>query len=80
MEFTLDQVILLMQQGVEAAPAAQIHTQIDVDFELIVELITDDSMNPESLLLADEVEQLGEWVVEQSITITKRSRILRPFK
>lgn len=79
MEFTLDQVILLMQQGVEAAPAARIHTQIDVDFELIVELITDDSMNPENLLLADEAEQLGEWVVEQSITITKRSRILRPF-
>lgn len=79
MEFTLDQVILLMQQGVEAAPAARIHTQIDVDFELIVELITDDSMNPENLLLADEAEQLGEWVVEQSITVTKRSRILRPF-
>ena len=77
MEFTLEQIIALLQQGVDAAPAAQIHSQVEVDFELVVEYIADDSMNPETVLLNDEVEQLGEWVVEQSITITKRRKIRR---
>ena len=44
-----------------------------------MELIADDSANPETVLLNEEVEQLGEWVVEQSITVTKRRRILRPL-
>lgn len=77
MEFTLEQIIALLQQGVDAAPAAQIHSQVEVDFELVVEYIADDSMNPETVLLNDEVERLGEWVVEQSITITKRRKIRR---
>ena len=77
MEFTLEQIIALLQQGVDAAPAAQIHSQVEVDFELVVEYIADDSMNPETVLLNEEVEQLGEWVVEQSITITKRRKIRR---
>ena len=79
MELTLEQIVALLQQGVDAAPGAQIHTQVEVDFELIVELIADDSANPETVLINEEVEQLGEWVVEQSITITKRRRILRPL-
>ena len=79
MELSLEQIVALLQQGVDAAPAAQIHTQVEVDFELIVELIADDSANPETVLLNEEVEQLGELVVEQSITITKRRRILRPL-
>ena len=79
MEFTLEQIIALLQQGADAAPAAQIHSQVDVDFELVIEYIADDSMNPEVVLLNEEVEQLGEWVVEQSITVTKRRRILRPL-
>ena len=79
MELSLEQIVALLQQGVDAAPAAQIHTQVEVAFELIVELIADDSANPETVLLNEEVEQLGEWVVEQSITITKRRRILRPL-
>ena len=73
----LEQIIALLQQGVEAAPAAQIHSQVDVDFELVIEYIADDSMNPEVVLLNEEVEQLGEWVVEQSITVTKRRKIRR---
>ena len=77
MEFTLEQIIALLQQGVDAAPAAQIHSQVEVDFELVVEYIADDSMNPEVVLLNEELEQLGEWVVEQSITITKRRKIRR---
>ena len=77
MELTLEQIIALLQQGVEAAPAAQIHSQVDVDFELVIEYIADDSMNPEVVLLNEEVEQLGEWVVEQSITVTKRRKIRR---
>ena len=77
MEFTLEQISALLQQGVDAAPAAQIHSQVEVDFELVVEYIADDSMNPETVLLNDEVERLGEWVVEQSITITKRRKIRR---
>ena len=77
MELTLEQIIALLQQGVDAAPAAQIHSQVEVDFELVVEYIADDSMNPETVLLNDEVERLGEWVVEQSITITKRRKIRR---
>ena len=77
MEFTLEHIIALLQQGVDAAPAAQIHSQVDVDFELVVEYIADDSMNPEVVLLNEEVEQLGEWVVEQSITVTKRRKIRR---
>lgn len=77
MEFTLEQIIALLQQGVDAAPAAQIHSQVEVDFELVVEYIADDSMNPETVLLNDEVERLGEWVVEQSITVTKRHKIRR---
>ena len=78
MEFTLEQIVALLQQSVDAAPAAQIHSQVEVDIELIVELIADDSVNPETVLLNEEVERLGEWVVEQSITVTKRRRILRP--
>lgn len=77
MELTLEQIIALLQQGVEAAPAAQIHSQIEVDFELVIEYIADDSMNPEVVLLNEELEQLGEWVVEQSITVTKRHKIRR---
>ena len=77
MELTLEQIIALLQQGVDAAPAAQIHSQVEVDFELVVEYIADDSMNPETVLLNEEVEQLGEWVVEQSITVTKRHKIRR---
>ena len=77
MEFTLEQIIALLQQGADAAPAAQIHSQVDVDFELVIEYIADDSMNPEVVLLDEEVEQLGEWVVEQSITVTKRRKIRR---
>lgn len=77
MEFTLEQIIALLQQGVDAAPAAQIHSQVAVDFELVIEYIADDSMNPETVLLNDEVERLGEWVVEQSITVTKRRKIRR---
>ena len=77
MEFTLEQIIALLQQGVDAAPAAQIHSQVEVDFELVVEYIADDSTNPETVLLNEEVEQLGEWVVEQSITVTKRHKIRR---
>ena len=77
MEFTLEQIIALLQQGVDAAPAAQIHSQVEVDFELVVEYIADDSMNPETVLLNDDVERLGEWVVEQSIAITKRRKIRR---
>lgn len=77
MELTLEQIIALLQQGVDAAPAAQIHSQVEVDFELVVEYIADDSMNPETVLLNDEVERLGEWVVEQSITVTKRHKIRR---
>lgn len=77
MELTLEQIIALLQQGADAAPAAQIHSQVDVDFELVVEYIADDSMNPEVVLLNEEVEQLGEWVVEQSITVTKRRKIRR---
>ena len=77
MELTLEQIIALLQQGADAAPAAQIHSQVEVDFELVVEYIADDSMNPETVLLNDEVERLGEWVVEQSITITKRRKIRR---
>ena len=77
MEFTLEQIIAMLQHGVDAAPAAQIHSQVEVDFELVVEYIADDSMNPETVLLNDEVERLGEWVVEQSITITKRRKIRR---
>lgn len=77
MEFTLEQIIALLQQGADAAPAAQIHSQVDVDFELVIEYIADDSMNPEVVLLNEEVEQLGEWVVEQSITVTKRRKIRR---
>ena len=77
MELTLEQIIALLQQGADAAPAAQIHSQVDVDFELVIEYIADDSMNPEVVLLDEEVEQLGEWVVEQSITVTKRRKIRR---
>ena len=77
MELTLEQIIALLQQGADAAPAAQIHSQVDVDFELVIEYIADDSMNPEVVLLNEEVEQLGEWVVEQSITVTKRHKIRR---
>ena len=77
MEFTLEQIIAMLQHGVDAAPAAQIHSQVDVDFELVVEFIADDSANPEVVLLNEEVEQLGEWVVEQSITVTKRHKIRR---
>lgn len=77
MELTLEQIIALLQQGADAAPAAQIHSQVDVDFELVIEYIADDSMNPEVVLLNEEVEQLGEWVVEQSITVTKRRKIRR---
>lgn len=77
MEFTLEHIIALLQQGVDAAPAAQIHSQVEVDFELVIEYIADDSMNPEVVLLNEEVEQLGEWVVEQSITVTKRRKIRR---
>ena len=77
MEFTLEQIVALLQQGADAAPAAQIHSQVDVDFELVIEYIADDSMNPEVVLLNEEVEQLGEWVVEQSITVTKRRKIRR---
>ena len=73
----LEQIIALLQQGADAAPAAQIHSQVDVDFELVIEYIADDSMNPEVVLLNEEVEQLGEWVVEQSITVTKRRKIRR---
>ena len=51
MELSLEQIVALLQQGVDAAPAAQIHTQVEVDFELIVELIADDSANPETVLL-----------------------------
>lgn len=80
MELSLEQIVALLQQGVDAAPAAQIHTQVEVDFELIVELIADDSANPETVLLNEEVEQLGEWVVEQSITITKRRPSCARFK
>ena len=77
MEFTLEQIVALLQQGADAAPAAQIHSQVDVDFELVIEYVADDSMNPEVVLLNEEVEQLGEWVVEQSITVTKRRKIRR---
>ena len=52
MELTLEQIIALLQQGADAAPAAQIHSQVDVDFELVIEYIADDSMNPEVVLLS----------------------------
>lgn len=82
MQLTFEQMCSLLQSGYDAPPAARIYieeeTRVTSSLSIdIVDLIADDSMNPESLLMEAEFQAFASKHqrsirVEQTTTVTRR--------
>lgn len=82
MNMTFEQLCQLLQSGYDAPPASRIYmeeeTRVTSSLEIdIVDLIADDSMNPESLLMEAEFQAFVRKYqrsirVEQTTTVTRR--------
>lgn len=82
MQLTFEQMCALLQSGYDAPPAGRIYveeeTRVTSSLSIdIVDLIADDSMNPESLLMEAEFQAFASKYqrsirVEQTTTVTRR--------
>ena len=82
MQLTFEQLAQLLQNGYDAPPASRIYIEEEtrVTSSLcidVVDLIADDSMNPESLLMEAEFQAFVSKYqrsirVEQTTTVTRR--------
>ena len=79
---TFEDMCALLQSGYDAPPASRIYieeeTRVSCSLSIdIVDLIADDSMNPESLLMKEELDAFvrkhtRSINVEQTTTVTRR--------
>ena len=82
MNMTFEDMCALLQSGYDAPPAGRIYveeeTRVSCSLSIdIVDLIADDSMNPESLLMEAEFQAFASKYqrsvrVEQTTTVTRR--------